>query len=146
MKSIKILVDTNIVLDYIIDRKWSNQAVLLFEDLIPNKKVIAYITASSVTDIYYLVSKKIGKEQAQKIIETVILNRNIFEIIDTSRSDIEQAVKLKKIGIKDFEDGVQISTARREKLQYIVTRNTKDFEKSPIKTLTPSEFYKKFTE
>jgi hypothetical protein len=43
---------------------------------------------------------------------------------------------------KDFEDAVQIASALADNLDFIITRNVKDYEKSPVKALTPAEFMK----
>ena len=58
-------------------------------------------------------------------------------LLDTKAVDIQEAAKM---GFSDFEDAVVTATAAREKVEYIITRNTKDFSDSPIPTIQPEDF------
>lgn len=60
-----------------------------------------------------------------------------FEISPVNREVLRVALQLE---MKDFEDAVQIASAQADDLDFIITRDVKDYEKSPVKVLTPAEF------
>ena len=60
-----------------------------------------------------------------------------FEISPVNQDVLRSALRLE---MKDFEDVVQIASAQADGLDFIITRNIKDFEKSPVKAMTPAEF------
>lgn len=131
----KAILDTCIVVDVLQKRE------PFFEDA---KKVFlkcadqeyeGFLTAKSITDIYYLThrlthSNKYTREILKKLCA-------LFYILDTSALDIRKALFS---DVADFEDGVMIETALRSGIECIVTRNTKDYGKSPIPIYTPLEF------
>jgi hypothetical protein len=67
----------------------------------------------------------------------------LVNLCDTTAGDINAALLLP---IGDFEDAVIVSAARREKADYIITRNEADFEKSPVPAISPARFLQQFTE
>jgi predicted nucleic acid-binding protein len=93
------------------------------------------ISASSFTDIFYLVNKEI------KNIETVYRAADelaaIFIILPVFESTIKNALIL---GWKDFEDAVQYSTTKENKVDYIVTWNKDDYGTSDIPCMSPADF------
>lgn len=124
----KVLVDTCIVIDFLQKREpFSESAKELFIAAASNK-IKCYVTAKSVTDIYYLIHRythndKETRDQISKLL-------NIVSILDTSGNDIINAIPSE---IKDFEDAVMCETGKREKADCIVTRNLSDFKNSAIK-------------
>ena len=62
-------------------------------------------------------------------------------VVDTKAIDIQEAFYT---GISDFEDAVVASTAAREKVDYIVTRNTGDYDKSTVSAISPADFLIKY--
>lgn len=65
-----------------------------------------------------------------------------FEISPVNREILRSALRLET---KDFEDAVQIASAEAEGIDFIVTRDTADYAKSPVKALTPTEFVRMLT-
>jgi predicted nucleic acid-binding protein len=105
--------------------------------LLANEEIEGIIGTSSITDIYYLIRKQYTDTKT-----AVDIIFNILEIIkpvDTLTSDIFYAAEL---GFNDFEDAVITAIAIREKTDYIITRDIKDFVKSPIPAVTPDAFLK----
>lgn len=133
----KILVDTNVIIDILCKRE------PFFEDsyedsynalnkCIDNHTII--VSASAITDIFYIARKYIGSEQAKECIRNLL---DLIKISDTRGADIEKALSS---DISDFEDAVVSAIAERQKAKYILTRNTKDFEKSKILSITPHDY------
>jgi len=97
--------------------------------------VICYFSASSAKDIFYLVKRHTGSlEEAKK----AIIQISKFVIFcDTTKHDIQNALLS---SVLDFEDAVIVSSAEREDIDFIITRNQKDFVNSAVKAITPKEF------
>lgn len=137
---IKVLLDTNIILDIALRRtpffEYSAEVI----KKIDNKKIIGFITATTISDIYYIAKKEKGHQDA---IEFIIQLVELFEIIGIDKKVIQNALD---IGFKDFEDSIQESAALSEQVDFIITRNTSDFKNSLLKVLNPEEFIKYFEE
>lgn len=128
----KILIDTNVVIDVLIDRKpfADNSSAVL--KLCEANKIKGFITATTVTDIYYILSKAVSdKLRLYTILEKVLL---IVDICDITKQNILNAIKLREF---DFEDAVQSEGAIAIGADYIVTRNIKDFANSKVEAITP---------
>jgi len=93
---------------------------------------MAFITASSVTDIYFLLCKAIGYDSSIKAIMNLL---DVFEIISVTKSDCVNALKSP---IKDYEDSLVAVCANKENLNFIITRDV-EFLKLP-NAITPKEF------
>lgn len=130
----KILLDTNIVLDIALNREpFVDSAILLFEQ-IDSKNVTAFISATTLTDIYYIVAKVKDKSLAKSFISHII---DVLEVVAINKEILKNAILS---DITDFEDAVQIKAAEINDLDAIITRNKVDFTKSDIPVFTPSEF------
>lgn len=129
----RILLDTNIVLDVLLNREpWVAEATALWQ-AIDDGRVVGYITASTITDIFYIARRLTNRETAYQAIRTCL---DTFEICAVDRQALEQAATL--VG-QDFEDNLQIACASLADLDAIVTRNIGDFEEAQISILTPLE-------
>jgi len=132
----RILLDTNIILDIALKREpHFEHSARLFE-LIDNKQFIGYITATTVTDIYYIARKEKGKDIALEFIS------NLIEVVDVLGIDKNTIVKALKSKMKDFEDAVQVSAAEYHDIEIIVTRNKSDFLNAGLEVLSPKELVK----
>ncbi len=134
---INLFLDTNVVIDFLTDRKpFSQQAGKLF-DYSEKDEVKLYLSAVSFSNIYYIVKKVSSHKEAIRI-----LNRldEMSEIIDTTSSSIKNALDSE---FKDFEDAIQYFSAKlNSNINGIVTRNGGDFKHSSISILTPEEAIK----
>lgn len=118
----KVLIDTNVVLDVILEREpFVESAIALFA-LIEAGKLQGYITATTITNIFYIVRKLRGRETALQAISRLIKGLNLCTV---NLQVIQQAVS---INLQDFEDGVQVACAISENLDAIVTRDQNDFQ------------------
>lgn len=129
----RLLLDTNIILDIALKREPHFELSSKIFELIDKKRIIGYITASTVTDIYYISRKEKGNEIAIEFIS------NLIEIVDVIGVDKSIIVKALKSNLKDFEDAVQVSAAENYEIEIIVTRNKPDFLNSGLEILTPKE-------
>jgi predicted nucleic acid-binding protein len=129
----RLLLDTNIILDIALKREPHFELSSKIFELIDKKRIIGYITASTVTDIYYISRKEKGNEIAIEFIS------NLIEIIDVIGVDKSTIIKALKSKLKDFEDAVQVSAAEYYEIEIIVTRNKSDFLNSGLEILTPKE-------
>ena len=131
----KILLDTNVVLDFALKREpfYDNaQAIIV---AIVNGKIEGYITASMATDIFYILQKANGQTFAANTFDDLLI---LIDVLSVYKEDVYSALKL---GWADFEDALQAQVAIRSEMDAIVTRNAKDFNTlTHIKVLTPQEF------
>ena len=129
-----IFLDTNVLIDFLADRKpFSLEAAKLFNYSF-KKKVIIYVAAVSYNNIYYILRQSCTHSETIKILNEL---QEWTEAIDVSKDVIRKALKSE---FKDFEDAIQYNCAKTlSKIDCIVTRDTKDFKTSSIPTMTPKE-------
>ena len=132
----KVLIDTNIVLDIALQREPFFEAACQIFEKIDKGEIKGFITASSITDIYYISKKSCGQEKTIQFIHELI---GIIDILSVSKQVIINALDSE---FKDFEDAVQYFTADMNFIDIIVTRNKSDFEHSAIEVCTPDELIK----
>ena len=135
----KIVIDNNVILDVFQNRKpfveFSSKVLRLVE----TNHAKGYITANSITDIYYVLNRSItDKKQVYNYMTTLL---ELIEIIDVTAKDIKKALHPEAI---DLEDELISVCANNSNIDYIITRNTKDFKKSLVPALTPENFINEF--
>ena len=129
----RLLLDTNVVLDLLLRRaKWLEDAETIWEAHIAGKVSIS-LSASSVTDIYYLVRKQAGLEAARVAIPFCL---NEFSIVPVDKNKLRYAFSL--LG-NDFEDDLQTICAVSAGLDAIITRDKTGFHTDLISVKTPTE-------
>jgi predicted nucleic acid-binding protein len=129
----KILIETNVALDILLHRQDYSNAKIIY--LLAEKNQIAcYISASAITDIFYLSEKDLGKIPAREALKTLL---SVFKPATVSDNHIYQALDL---DWNDFEDSVQYVVGESFSADFILTRNTQDFTSGFIPTLTPEQF------
>jgi predicted nucleic acid-binding protein len=128
------LLDTNVVIDFLTDRRpFSILAAQLF-DYSEKGKIKLYITAVSYNNTYYIIKKLSSHKETIKILKEL---ESLAETVDTTKDAIKQALDSE---FKDFEDAIQYYTAKtNKKIDAIVTRNVADFKLSKLPILTPDE-------
>ena len=127
----KVLIDTNIALDVILEREpFVESATEIFE-LVETGKLQGYIAATTITNICYIVRKLKSREFALQAITRLLQGFNFCEV---NHSVIQQALSL---NLNDFEDGVQLACAVLNNLDAITTRNEDDFEGVELTVLSP---------
>jgi len=130
----KVFLDTNIIVDLIADRKpFSKYSIEIFKKA-EEKKIKLFTSSHSIATTHYLLKKYLE----EKILRDVLYN--LLDYVTVIAVDTDVLKKGLRSKHKDFEDSIQILCASTiEKIDCIVTRNTKDFRESEILVLTPDE-------
>lgn len=127
----RVLFDTNIVLDLLLDRKpFVEHAQALF-DRVESNELKGYLGATTVTTLDYLLSKALSAQEAAQIIKKLL---KLFEVAPVNRLVLENALER---GFSDFEDAVLHAAALHCGVQAIVTRDEKGFQKAQLPIYSP---------
>ena len=130
----KIMIDTNVALNILLNDPIFFAGSKKVFDLAEIGTFAAFISASAITDIYYIASKKLGKKVARESIKKHLVR--VFKPATVTDSHIYQALDL---DWSDFEDSVQFVVGEDLAVDYIVTRNTDDFTSGSIPAVTPEQ-------
>lgn len=130
----KLLIDTNIVLDVMLKREPFYSLSFEILGLAKRDDVEEYVSASAITDIYYLAYRQIrDKSRVKKLMKELLM---VVSVASVSKQEIENAISLEW---NDFEDSVQYSVAYLQEMDGIVTRNPNDYREAEIKVWKPEE-------
>jgi len=129
----RILLDTNIILDIALGRvpHLADSADVFRK--IDNESIYGFVTATTITDIYYVAKREKGHQT------TIDFISNLIEIVDIIGIDKEIVIASLISDFADFEDAIQSVSSRLNGIDYIITRNHKDFIKSEISAVSPKE-------
>jgi predicted nucleic acid-binding protein len=131
----KILLDTDIILDFLLDRKPFSDNTLQVLLKCENKELQAFVTPVIVANTYYLLRQKASHVY---VIEQL---KRLLTIISVLSMDQRQVLSALDSKFTDFEDALQyFSALQHTKIEAILTRNTKDFKLSELPVFTPKEF------
>ena len=130
----KILLDTNVVLDLLLAREPFVDLAREIFILIENKEIEGYLCATSVTTLHYLIGRETNKKEANQIIEKLLI---LFEVSPVTKKVLYDASANNGI---DYEDSVIYTSAYYSDINIIVTRDKRGFKESKISSLTPKEF------
>ncbi len=129
----KLLVDANVVLDVLLERPafcMSGTQILGLSQ----GGVELFVSASSITDIYYIIRKaRQSKETARMLLKNLLSNVNVATV---SSKEIRRALDL---NWTDFEDAVQYAVGESLVVDYLVTRNLSDFKPARFPVVSPEE-------
>jgi predicted nucleic acid-binding protein len=132
---IKVLIDTNVIIDIALKRQPFYQDAAKIFKKISEQKLRGYISATIATDVFYLLRKDSGKEKALDFLLELV------EIIDIIGVDQRTIINALYSGWDDFEDAVQAQSAIENEIDIIITRNKKDYQPiGQIQILTPADF------
>lgn len=129
----KVLIDTNIILDVLCKRPDFYEASAQIFKLCEVKKIIGVISALSNPNIMYILRKELNADKTKEVLDNLML---IFSVADLKADDLKSAADMK---FGNFEDAIQSACAYRIKANYIITRNIKDFSESRVTAIKPSE-------
>ena len=128
------LIDTCIIIDALQSREPFNKDAETIFLSVANRRCVGFLTANSVTDIYFLMHKAL--HSAAETRKALGILFSLFEIIDTCGIDCRKALTS---GVSDYEDAVMIETASRAEIDCIVTRNLKDYAGAPMPVYSPTQ-------
>lgn len=129
----KVLIDTDVILDVLCNRSDFIEDSLKIWKLCEIKKIEGYISALSIPNIVYILRKELTPQKTMEIISRLM---TIFEVVELKPSDLKNAAEM---CLTDYEDAVQMCCAKRIKVNYIVTRNVRDFKESIVPAFKPNE-------
>ena len=137
----KVLLDTNVVLDYLgANMGFTEDAEKVF-DLASKRKDLKLVSSSAITDILYVLRRAVkDRELVKRKYESF---RKKIRILAVTEQDIDKAFAR---DWKDFEDAVQYTVAETDHVDCIITRNKSDFEEDEIPIYSPREFVEGFSE
>ena len=130
----KLFLDTNIIVDLIADRKpFSKYAIQIFQKA-ELKEIELFTSSHSIATTHYLLKKYLAEKELRDVLY------NLLDYITVVAVDVDILKKGLRSNHKDFEDSIQILCASSiDKMDCIVTRNTKDFKASEIPAFNPDE-------
>ncbi|MGE0360128.1 MAG: PIN domain-containing protein [Vicinamibacterales bacterium] len=129
----RVLLDVNVVLDVLLDRAPFAEAASALWAAIERGRAEGLLSAHAVTTIHYLNARAVGPKLAHDTTDALL---DVFDVAPVDGAVLRAAVGL---GWKDFEDAVTAAAARRARCDALVTRNRRDFARSPIRVLSPAE-------
>ena len=129
----RVLVDTNVVLDVLLDRQpFANVAAEIFA-LVEESRIEGLLCATTVTTVDYLLGQALPPDKARDALQRLL---DLFEIAPVNRPVLEQALRSR---VTDFEDAVMEQAGRLAAVDAITTRNVSDFVKSSVTVFDPKE-------
>ena len=129
-----IFVDSDVILDVLIPKidYVVDSAIVL--DMINKKKDLGFTSSVIILNVYYIIKKSYNREEAINIIKKTM---NLLKILNVSDVELRNAFNST---FPDIEDAVQYQVAINNKIDYIITRNKKDYTNSIIPIYTPTEY------
>jgi predicted nucleic acid-binding protein len=135
---VKALLDTNVIIDYALEREpfWptSEQVFLLIEA----QRLVGYVSASTFGDLYYIIRKQRGHDWTLDFLTRLA---QFCQVATVNQTIITAALTAQ---FKDFEDAIQYAAALDSQVDVIVTRNAKDFVVTTPRVMTPDRLIQEF--
>jgi predicted nucleic acid-binding protein len=129
----KILLDTNIVLDIALGRPGYSEKAKELISYFNREQILFFVSATTVTDIYYILKKSSNHTSAMEFLNHFLLHAEVAGV------DKDVILNALNSGLSDFEDAVQIHCAVFNHISAIITRNKSDFKTKEISVYTPDE-------
>jgi predicted nucleic acid-binding protein len=129
---VKLLLDTNVLLDVLLDREpWSAAASALLSE-IESRAAEGFVAAHTLPTVYYVVARARDRKHAAAAVGDLL---RILDVAPVTKLELQEALTY---SVADFEDAVQAAAARTIGVDYLVTRNEKDFRDSPVPVADPA--------
>lgn len=133
----KVLIDTNIMIDAITNRDGKNCSSAKVIDLCALNEIEGFLAPHSLSNMYYILRKQYSDSERRTILKRYSC---ILKAVELNVNVLVSAIY--NDDITDFEDAIQCACAEAAGADYIVTRNTKDYAKSSVKAVSPEELLK----
>lgn len=127
----KILIDTDILLDVALAREPHVEASAALLDLIEAGGAAGCVTSHSIATFYYLLNSSRSRGKPVDMI------RDLLNFMEVAPLDTRAVVEAAALPMRDFEDAMQAIAAAKSRCDAIATRNTKDFKYSPTSAVLP---------
>ncbi|MBN1695930.1 MAG: PIN domain-containing protein [Spirochaetales bacterium] len=129
----RLFIDSDIILDLLLKRNdYQSTATLMSK--IDNHRYEGYTTPLVVANIHYIMTKFGGKKRSIKNIKKL---RKILSILTIDEETVDEALLT---DAEDFEDAMQFITAKKNHIDFIITRNKKDYKQCGLPVLNSKEF------
>ncbi|MCX6348146.1 MAG: PIN domain-containing protein [Candidatus Aureabacteria bacterium] len=136
----RVLLDTNVVLDVLLARRPFVVASAGVFGLVEHSRIEGLLCATTITTINYLLTRAMPRPAARQALQKIL---ELFEIAPVNRAVLEEAIRSK---VTDFEDAVLDQAGRLAGAEVIVTRNQLDFRLASLKILGPDELLASLSE
>jgi len=130
---VRVLFDTNVVLDVLLARPPHAASATTLFDLVARKELDGLLGATTITTVFYLAAKAVGPRPARHHITTIL---GLFEVAAVTRAVLSDALKLP---FKDYEDAVLHEAGRHAGATAIVTRDPQGFAGARLRIYGPEE-------
>lgn len=130
-----VLIDTNILLDYILCRPVFEKYATHIVNLCMSGNVTGYIAFHSVTNIFYILRKTLSVDDRKIAIRSLC---DVFTVVSCSHEKV--CAVMDDADASDIEDALQIECAKTCNASYIITRDIGDFKKSSVPAISPNDF------
>ncbi len=130
-----VLIDTNIILDFLLHRSPFYEDANQIMTLCAKKQIDGYVAFHSISNLYYILRKYTTEEQRRLLLHNLC---NILTVTATSHQEVQNAIDHGEF--KDFEDCLQDKCACYVNANYVITRNIDDYAEAATMAISPSEF------
>ena len=132
-----IFIDTDVIIDFLIDREPHSREAAIIVTLIEQKKLKGYVSSLTFSNLYFVLRKI---ESHNKVIAKLDSISRLLTILKVDQQIIKLAIAS---GFPDFEDSIQYNCALDyKKIDVLITRNIKDYKGSQIPVMTPAIYLK----
>ena len=135
--SMKVLIDTNIMIDALTNRDGRSGFSATVIDLCAKQVIDGYVALHSISNIYYILRKQYSDAERRTILKRY---NEILKVAEVGNDVVDTAIN--NTAISDYEDALQYACAETVGAEYIVTRNIKDYGKAEIRAISPEELLK----
>lgn len=133
----RVLLDTDVVLDLVLAREPFDHAARALFKLHEQRGIDAYIAAITPVNVFYITRKLKGVDAARQTVKLLLASLTVCPL---HKSILDEAEKLP---FTDYEDAVQHASATASRLEVIVTRDLNDYKNATLPVLSPREFLDK---
>lgn len=134
----KVLIDTNVIIDFLMKREpfYKDSKEVLMK--CTHENIEGFVAMHTVSNLWYVLRNE-SIENRRKCLRIICL---ALTVCYANHNEVYDAIKNEKFS--DFEDCLQEACAYQNKIDYIITRNVKDFKASRVKAISPKEFLLSF--
>lgn len=135
--SMKVLIDTNIMIDVLTNRDGRSGFSATVIDLCAKQVIDGYVALHSISNMYYILRKQYSDAERRTILKRY---NEILKVAEVGNDVVDTAIN--NTAISDYEDALQYACAETVGADYIVKRNIKDYGKAEIRAISPEELLK----
>lgn len=129
----KVVIDINVLVDLGFQRDGFKAAEKVI-DICLGEGIKGYVCSHEITTLAYLLQKKFEMKKVKYFLDEIL---DMFKVVSSNNEILRLAIDSE---IDDYEDAVIEVSAWKEEINYIITRNLKDFKNGRIEALSPEEF------